>query len=171
MKFPYPTLARLMSGRSAIVETGDGELTIPPVLQPVTEIFSPIISLSIVPPLSQDTWLSNINLSAIGATAAQTGALPTFASGRWDLDISFCCTFSGTSDFNKSASVLLSDPDGNNISIFNRPYSNAGPTFGQSLTMRLLFNRPGWYVSVSTSAILALESTNAFVSVYARRVF
>ena len=159
-----------MSGRSAIVEDGDGEMTIPSVLQPVTEIFSPILNLLSVPLLSNDTWFTNSVLQGSGITAVQTTPFPTFSSGRWSVEINFVVHFAGTSNINSQNLFSLVDPNGSVQNIFEIWNFNFN-----SLTCHgkyeFLFNRDGWFFQHSTAALVLGDIVGSHASVYARRIF
>ena len=174
MRFPHPTLPRLMSGRSAIVEEGDGEMTIPPVLQPVISIFSPVLNLNIVPALAADTWfLSNV-LQGTGVTAAQLTNFPTMPSGRWDLDVTLSMAMVGNTNINSTSALQLFDPVGGVQAIFQFGYLGAiGGPLAQSRTMTLpfLFSTGGWFLRHATSALIAGDSMLSQATVYARRIF
>ena len=154
------------------MEPGDGEMTVPPVLTPVTEIFSPIENLLTVPLLSQDTWLLNSVLQGAGVSAAQSANFPTFASGRWDLDLTMTIQFSGTSNINSQAQLGLNDPLVSTQNIFNAAMIAGGAgglVFHQ--TLRMLFLVDGWRFVHSTPALVLGDVMFTAVTVYARRVF
>jgi len=170
VKFPYPTLARLMSGRSAIVEPGDGELTIPPVLQPVTEVFSPLINLRIPPALGEDTQMMFEAFVATGIAAQQRTDFPTFAAGRWNITFIRGFRFTGTANLSSAGSISLLDPDGLLRRIDDFRFSS-GFVATTNYTLPLLFTRPGWSITHILDATVAGDSVFDSICFYARRVF
>ena len=165
----------MMSGRSAIIEEGDGEMTVPPVLTPVTEIFSPLSTLQSVPQLSQDTWFLNNVLQGAGATPLQSSNFPTFSKGRWDIDLTFTMQFSGTININSAASIGFLDPFGSTQNIISFAFLVAGASGGSQLTasktLRMLFVTDGWLINHSTPPLIVGDSMYTSANVYARRVF
>ena len=164
-----------MSGRSAIVEDGDGEMTVPPVLMPVTEIFSPLLNLQSIPLLSQDTWFSNSVLQGAGLTPVQSVNFPTFTKGRWDLDITFTMQFSGTINVNSSAAIAFFDPFVSVQNIISFACIVAAASGGSQLTasrtLRMLFVNDGWLINHSIPALVLGDVMYTSANVYARRVF
>lgn len=153
------------------MEPGDGEMTIPPVLQPVTEIFSPIKTMLAVPPLMEDTWALTSIIAANGALANQTFLFPTFAKGRWDIDVSLTVQFSsGVSYPFSEIGLRLSDPSGNQQSMMAfAAYSFVSVSVVK--TLRMHFLESGWQFIHVSAATLVNEQLTSFASVYARRVF
>jgi len=170
VKFPYPTLARLMSGRSAIVEPGDGEMTVPPVMQPVLDIFSPVRNLLSIPSPSNDSWIFSSTLLAVGAAGVQTQNFPTFAAGRWDIDISLIIRFVGTTTVNSSAAIILNDGQGNVMNVMDFKFFGGGSPM-LARTFPMLFINSGWFFSHSTDATVAGDFLASQASIYARRIF
>lgn len=174
MKFPYPTLSRLMSGRSAIIEPGDGEMTVPPVLQPTLDIFSPLLvpAGATAGPMD-DTWMNAINTIISGVNAADFNqSFVTFAAGRWDIFINFHFTFTGTSNQNNDSGLDLVDDLGNVCAIINFPhFGSAIRSSDRSITLPFLFTRPGWFLRTRAGIMIALDTLNITCTVYARRIF
>jgi len=170
VKFPYPTLARLMSGRSAIIDPGDGELTVPPVLQPVTDIFSPMLNLNAAPALAQDTWLFSSSINIVGVVGAQSFQFPTMPAGRWDFDIVHNFRFTGTTAIINASNITLADPASVSSEISRTSMITGAQTFS-SYKRSMLFVKDGWRFTHAVDAGVAGDSANSFVSIYARRVF
>lgn len=171
MKFPYPTLSRLMSGRSAIVEPGDGEMTVPPVLQPVLDIFSPVANLSPNTGPMQDTFMFDSRLTVIGLDVARTESFPTLAAGRWDVQIQHTSLLSVTTNLASANSVFIFDPDGGSYAVSRFNLSSGPNKNSVGITIPLLTTRNGWFFQNSRGATVALDECTSNVWFYARRIF
>jgi len=171
VKFPYPTLVRLMSGRSAIVEPGDGEITVPPVLQPVMEIFSPLPNVLLPPSLSNDTYLISSIQSSVGLGAGGLVNFNTMKAGRWDFDITNQYVFSGTNNIAVTSALNLVDPDGNVaplITFVNTTYLGVRSI---QQPLRFLFPRDGFFFQQTFGATIAGDVSYILTNAYARRIF
>ena len=171
MRFPYPTIPRLMSGRSAIVEEGDGEITVPPVLQPVLDIFSPLANLSPNTGPMQDSFMFDSRLTVTGADVARTESFPTLAAGRWDVQIHHTCFLSVTSNLASANSVFLFDPDGGSYALSRFNLMVGLNKQISRLTVPLLLTRNGWFFQNSRGVTIAADESVSNVWFYARRIF
>lgn len=159
-----------MSGRSAIVEPGDGEMTVPPVLQPVLDIFSPLVNLQNPPLLSQDTWIDFNQHTAVGAQLVQVTNFTTLAAGRWDIQLIHAFNFIGSTSAGNSGSVSLNDPGSGVETITNFNFVN----FNQNVItvfLPFLFTRPGWFFTHTTSPTVIGDMCTNTLTIYARRIF
>lgn len=159
-----------MSGRSATVEPGDGEMTVPPVLQPVLDIFSPIVNLMNPPALVQDTWFDFALLTASGAQVAQVQNFATLAAGRWEITITHSFRFTGTSLPGNGGYISLNDPDAGAELISSFQFIT-GMNGDRVLELPILLTRPGWFLSQTLSATQIGDFSANSVSVHARRIF
>jgi len=176
VKFPYPTLARLMSGRSAIVEPGDGEMTVPPVLQPTLDIFSPLLApgvLTVGP--ANDTWMTGLDTVIAGVNAADFFRnYVTFKAGRWELNIDFQFLFHGSANYNNDSGFDLVDPLGNFAQLFSFTHAStaASPvTQYRHITLPFLFLTDGWFLRTRAGITIAGDNLTIKSNVYARRIF
>lgn len=162
-----------MSGRSAIVEPGDGELTIPPVLQPTTSIFSPSRSVLNVayPNANHDTHFSFQNQSIDGVTPAQSSAFTAFAAGRWDIQLTHAFVFSGVIANTLRSVIELVDPDAGVIQISQFQHRGIGGIVVNNISLPVLFTRSGWYFNGRMDAGVAGDFGFSNCTIYARRIF
>jgi len=175
VKFPYPTLARLMSGRSAIVEPGDGEMTVPPVMQPTLDIFSPLLApgvLTVGP--ANDTWINGLDTVIAGVNAADFFRnYVTFSAGRWDVEIDFEFGFVGTTNHNNDSGFDLVDPNTNFAQLFSFTHmsTTVGVSRNRHYTVPFLFLNDGWFLRTRAGIMIAGDNLTIKSNVYARRIF
>lgn len=160
-----------MSGRSAIVESGDGEMTIPPVMQPVLDIFSPLSNLSPVTGPVQDSFMFDSRLTRTGAGVAQNESMPTLASGRWNCQIQHTSGMSGATVLANACNCYLVDPDGGTYAMSRFNFLSWGSTRVTTFTIPLLTLRPGWFFQNALDATVAGDVAFSNVILYARRTF
>lgn len=101
MRVPNPTLVRVGSITSgAIVESGDGEIEVPAVLQPSFELSSPVGPLVVSDGLTpfRDSFVTGLSLFKIGAQVSTQPPVFVIGRGVWSIDIAFSGTFLGTSN-------------------------------------------------------------------------
>ena len=162
----------MMSGRSAIIEDGDGEMTVPPVLTPVTEIFSPLSNLLAIPSPSQDTWLLNSFLGGQDVTGPQSANFPSFAKGRWDIEVTLTVQFEGARNINSQVSLGINDPFVSTQNVLSCGMVGVvGVQYFTTRLLRMLFITDGWLFVHSTPALVLGDKLTSAANVYARRVF
>jgi hypothetical protein len=171
MKVPSPRLVRLSTvSRGAMIEPGDTELTVPPVLSMSIELSSPIDKILAAPVIGTvaDSFLTSFNQTQVGAVGGQSLVLCTLERGLWSLDLSFFGGFSGTVNAAKNAALNILDPDAVVGQIINMPFVPPAYWAWQGL-YRFLFQRDGWQLRLDTSATVAGDNLSAGVSVHARK--
>ena len=114
MRLPSSLFQQLATGRGgAIVEEGDGELLLPPVLQPVVVVGGPLFSLATLAAAIEQSSIGTGQSFVSGVAALFTTDMLTLNSGIWMLDIRWRWHFTGTTDVNKDASITIVDPNAN----------------------------------------------------------
>ena len=140
----------------AILEEGDGELLVPPVLQSVATLAAPLDTLNaaIPSPVSQSAIYGYRN-SVSGVQAALVAAdSPELSSGIWRFVFAARAHFTGTSNAGSFAEVSLVDPDGIEVRFFSMALiNNAQAT--DSIDVVLSLAREGWIIRVNRSAMVA----------------
>jgi len=161
-----------MSGRSAIIEPGDGEMTVPPVLQPTLEIFSPLLipSGATSGPMA-DTWMTGLDALSVGPQVELYRNFVTFSAGRWDVEIDASFNHTGTTNALRKSGVDLVDNVGNVAAIFNSYHFNSVIEKSRHIRLPFLFLQNGWFLRTRTGINIAGDITALDVNVYARRIF
>jgi hypothetical protein len=160
MRFPNPRLLRIGAVTGGyIAEPGDGELVVPPVLQPVMDLSEPIsvcFSNGVAPPSPlQFSAVKSEVFARAGAGAAANTAVVTIGKGLWNIDINYAHGFTGTTNVATNASALeLVDP-ANNAAELHQHFHITGQFFGYSYTLKLLADRDGWALRLSAGATVA----------------
>jgi hypothetical protein len=173
MRVPNPQLVRLGgSTRGAIVEPGDGELEVPPVVQPIIELSSPVDKVVTLAPSTavQDSFFTAQVVNRIGVQAALTTVITTLSRGAWAFDLGAHAGFIGTSNLALGTfdELQLVDPDGAAQPIFHFPRLT-GQFMSWAHTLRVVFQRDGWNLNVTTGATVAADNLCVAVSVNARK--
>src|SRR6267378_7699123 len=170
MLIPNPRLARyggLVKG--AIIEPGDGTLILPPIIQPIIELTSPVtrgFSAGQAVPggtaFFDDSFFKSDRLTQAGVGALTTIQItPTLAAGSWVLDFACSFGFTGTTALGNNSGLIMQDPDGNNIQIFE--WVHITGNFGsQSSSWRFTFQRDGFFVFISRGITVAAD--NVYIS-------
>jgi hypothetical protein len=179
VRVPNPRLIRLGAvTRGAILEQGDGELIVSPVMQPIIELSSPIpkVYSGFIPgPSIQD---DSFFISARQAQAGVDAGLPagsqlaSLARGAWVLECYGELAFSIVNvQLAQHVGLSLVDPAGINAPIIGRNW--AGPasqvTAGER-TLHISLQVDGFLLSIFTPATVAGEGLSVMVAVNARRI-
>jgi hypothetical protein len=177
MRVPNPRLIRLAAvTRGAILEQGDGELLVTPVMQPVIELVSPIPKVypnSTFGGTQEDSFYLGSRLTQVGVVAGLTNsALVLMSRGAWVLEVSATFGFVATvAQPTILFGLILSDPAGNNADLIGIPW---GTTPNSMVTMtRVLhvsFQVDGFSIGINSPTTAAGESLGISYSVNARRI-
>ncbi len=155
MRIPNPRLIRLggVVGGS-IVERGDGEQIISPLIYRNVEIPSPLNKN--VPSLGgtfDDTFSVSSRLAQAGAVAGQALTICTFKKGLWKLYFVMQAQFTGTSDVTKFDTLQLNDPDGQQTAIITMTHLNGQSVF-ENIELPFVFQRDGFNVTQVTGTTI-----------------
>jgi hypothetical protein len=150
--------------KGAILEPGDGELSLPGIIQPVIELPAPYEAIgsaaSAIP--RDDTFTLNLSRQQIGVNAGgQTVGAITAGAGLWRWRGQALMQFSGTVN-NASAPFLgIIDPD-SNTATWAAMFLNVQP-LNLLWTFDYVFNfiRPGWTIFINFPATVAGDFLNA----------
>ena len=137
------------------MEEGDGELLLPPVLQPVAVLAGPLFSMTgdatSAPGQSQ---IATANSFVSGVAVAHSTLSPFFKAGTWLLDVRWRWHFTGTTDVTKKMAIDLIDPDGIFKPLFRAGFFNGAQAHG-STQLTVSFIRDNWYMEASRDATIA----------------
>lgn len=158
---------RIAAGQGGAILSGDGEILMPPVLQPVVQASSPFdscISVGTTVTANQsffgnDGWVAS-GIASLGA--ARTFA--TLGGGLWRFDFNWEFFFSGTTNNAGAAAVILVDPESNFrylVRSFYKNGFNCALNFGFNLTLP----RPGFTFRLAITDTVALDELMASVQV------
>lgn len=98
MRFSSGIFLQQSVARGGAILEGDGELTLPPVLQPVIFLPAPINPAAFPVDLGNDSFLRELNGSATGAQASITLGAPLMGPGLWHININWTHIFTGTNN-------------------------------------------------------------------------
>ena len=153
----------------AIMEQGDGELLLPPVLQPVATIGSPLFGLAAVPvPLRQSNhnWFHQLVSGVAGAVTDDTA---TLGAGIWDINLHWTWRFTGTNDITKQAQIVLVDPDGNIDEFFAQAFITGAQVIGRR-RFTLSLSRDNWIIRTTHAATIAGDVADLHVSILSNKL-
>lgn len=168
MKFPYPSLIRQMSGRSSEVQDGDSAMTLPPVMQPVLEMFSPIAKFGSIPSPAEDTFMDYILVQQIGAQIATSFSSNTMKAGRWNVTLNVGFQFAGTQSANLSGIVIIDDVA--TVRSVSRFQHQPGQ-LTQTVEFPILLLKDGFFFQATAAATVALDLLLIGAMIHARRIF
>lgn len=112
MRFSSGLFLQQSVARGGAQLEGDGEVTLPPVLQPILFLPSPLSSLTVPADSGGDTFMKETNWSATGAQASVVSGFPLLTAGLWWVKITWSHTFSGTTNLAKQDFIDLVDSSG-----------------------------------------------------------
>ena len=175
MRIANPRLIRLGGlAKGAIIERGDGELIVSPLIQPVIELTSPI---SRVYSIVQAVPAGNLDDSIIkgaadnfaGAGGPNTVDAVTLAKGLWLLKIHAAFTFAGLTNLVRISSVYLGDPAGNNGVLIPFGHLNLAAQNGVWEGL-LMFDNDGWRIGQARDITIAGDAVTIASSIACFRV-
>lgn len=178
MRVPNPRLLRLGGlTRGAIMEPGDGELIISPLVQPVMELTSPIDTVygvaSIAPSPLDDSAHKSERVAIVGASPGSVTTIFSFAKGMWALDIAFDAQWNPAAASNavgNNTGVRLTDPGLNISSIFEIAHMVGTQAVHQWGKYLFTFQRDNFTLSLVAGATLLGDILYAQCSCNARRI-
>lgn len=148
MRVNSPALSRIggiVGG--AIVEPGDGDLQIPPVLQPLVEIPGPINSFIAPSGTQRDSYAASQTRLVSGVAATTVFSLGVLGKGLWKLAINFQGAFIGTSNLTGSSQLRIVDPDSNLFALLAYPHITGQPS-SQFIDQWWAFQRDGFEIQL-----------------------
>lgn len=169
MRFPSPLFLQQGVAKGGAILENDGEVTLPPIIQPIALISSPLRSNVSSTGVQRNSFFRQIELNAAGAASSLTASFPSLDSGVWDLNIIFTGAFTGTTDVAAQSGLLLQDPATITSSMFEMVHIN-GNTVSLVLSTTVSFADPGWVFIVSRVATVALDAVHISVSLLAKKI-
>lgn len=171
MRLPNSTLQRIAAATSgSIMEPGDGELIVDPVLWNTGILGAPIHSLVSDPARVTSTHVDNAAIQATGATGSQTAAVITLGIGIWYLQIAVSMNFVGTTDMNSESTCSLVDPSGNARALFSAAHFNSPVTRVFTRDMFIVLPTNDWIIRISHDAIAATDTVAVRGSCFATKL-
>lgn len=171
MRLPNSTLQRIAAAtHGSIMEPGDGELIVDPVLLNTGILGAPIHSLVSDPARVTSTHIDVAAIQGTGATAAQNATVITLGAGIWYLQLSFTAFFTGTTDVNSQDSLLLVDPAGNSRALFQAPHGASAFSKIFERSMWVVLPTDDWLLRISHDAIIAGDSVAVRGSCFATKL-
>lgn len=156
MRLPNSTLQRIAAAtRGSIMEPGDGELIVDPVLWNTGILGAPIHSLVSDPAIVTSTHIDVAAIQASGVSGSQTAAVITLGAGIWHLQLSVTAIFTGTTDVNSESGCSLVDPSGNARALFSAPHVASASAKIYERSMFLVLPTNSWILRISHDATVA----------------
>ncbi len=171
MRLRSSLFQRLAVGQGgAIMEPGDGEMLLPPVLQPVAVIGGPLSGIGTLSSgaMEQSVLKGHHNFS-IGVTAALSNDLVTLASGIWEINLNWRLHFSGTTDGTKTSRLLIADPDGDVEGLMFGGFFS-GVQLSDHLKFVISFDRSGWIFRLTRDALIAGDTADVSATIVALKL-
>lgn len=175
MRVANPRLIRLAGlAKGAIVERGDGELIVSPLIQPVIELVSPVsrtfgVGQAVPVGNLDDSIVKGVSDNISGAAAANVVDTVTLAKGLWLIKIHSSFAFFGTRNLARLSSVYLGDPSTNNAILI--PFQHM-PSVAQNGEWQglLMFDNDGWRIGQARDITVALDEITITSSISCFRV-
>jgi hypothetical protein len=174
MRFPNPRLLRIGAVTGGyIAEPGDGELALPPVLQPVCDLSEPIsvcYTAGVVAPVPITfSCIKNDLVVRGGAGAASVLTLLNLGRGLWNVDINTAFGFIGTTATANDSGVQLIDPANNVAQLTHMFHFNAQHTHF-SFTLKLCADRDGYILALRCGTTVGADNIFISAAVVARKI-
>jgi len=169
MKLPNPRTIRIAGlTRGAIIEGGDAEFILSPVLQLNIDLPSPLNKVTGTGSVVDDSVFTSAAVQRAGVGAAATTVLANFNRGAWKMYINFQAQFNGTSTPANFSALQLQDPDGVLTNIMVMSHLN-NQFIAQSLILPFVFQRDSFLIQVVGGTTVALDNLGVNASLYGTR--
>jgi len=156
MRIPSPIFLRGGAGKGGVIFEDDGELTIPPVLQPMIEFPAPFV-VGTAPNASFNEQL-RIAQVGIAAAAAQTGQI--LGAGLWHIFYRVVEFHAGVLDLSKSHLIEMLAPDAATARIlFDIAFFNGTQALIPVGELWLHTTEDGWRFRIQSSATVAGDTS------------
>lgn len=178
MRIPNPRLIRLGGiTKGAIVEKGDGELIVSPLIQPVIDLVSPTARVFPTPAATlgtvaapwEDSFTAFNHDVGQGVNAGGTTDLAIMARGMWRFWVMAGFAFVGTQAFTNFSGLAIVDPAGNEAALIEFPHVN-NTWFHIARQFDFAFQADGFILRHRTGARVALDGFFSSVQVVAARL-
>jgi hypothetical protein len=158
VRIPNPRLVRLggVSG-GAIVEPGDGELIVSPLLQPVLELSSPLDTLyinSVLPTgQQQDSFFVQFRTTAGGVVGAVSQVMATFSRGAWILECTTTFQWVNAATIDRRFGLFMGDPAGAGFAaLLSANMMQPGGNLFMRRELRVVIQRDGFFLTLQAGA-------------------
>lgn len=175
MRFPNALGLARARGKGGVVFEGDGEITLPPVSQPVGEFSSPVEVLPTLFPVAANVFLNNTFFASntffiAGVTSAGSLDFGPFNAGTWLLRLKLVMqTLTMTQSLTRNSSVQLIDPDAGAVALWRVGFaSNLYLT--QAVDFEVTFPRSGFLIRQTQDAGLVTETASFFLGLQAFKI-
>lgn len=171
MRIPGPLGLQRARGRGGVVLEDDGEITLPPVSQPVGDFSAPleVVGLSGSTAVAT-TFVVGGTFFINGVTAGTNIDYGPMTSGTWRLKIKIILsTTNMTPDQTKGFRVQLVDPAGGITNLWSAGYLSTRD-FVDDLDFEITFPRNGFIIRQTFAVTVALDVAEFFVGVKAFRI-
>lgn len=169
MRFSSGLFLQQSVARGGAILEGDGELTLPPVLQPVVLLPAPINPAAFPVDLGNDSFLQELNGSATGAQASLTLGAALMGPGLWHVNISWSNVFSGTNDFVNQDFFDIIDNSGVGVRLASKAHTST--VIATINTFEYWFSlRNSARIRLTLGTTVALDNLVNRLSIYAQRM-
>jgi hypothetical protein len=175
VRIPNPRLIRLASTvNGAIIEPGDSELIVSPLLQPTIDLSSPVdkaissVTLGSAAAPENDSFYVEASSLATGVQASNFFDMVFMSRGLWRFECWVSWHFIGTSQ-QATNGLFLVDPDGI-IANFASFGMQTGVMFSSTRDVTLCFQRDGWKFQFRRQVMVGGDIAHLLASVNGRRL-
>jgi len=177
VKIPNPRLIRLGGlTRGAIVEEGDGELIVSPLVQPILELAGPVSRVTINQLVGAagvpwaDSFLVNFREGITGASAQNaTVIINTLLRGLWKFELRCTFQFTGTTNAPNSTRLVLIDNGARNLPLIDFGHITGAQMCHEFQTIVMLQD-DGFQLQYIRDAVIAGDNTFVSVTLNARKM-
>jgi len=152
----------------AILEN-DGELTLPPLIQPIAEIGNPFSAVSAVA-LNDRSYFDFVSSSIAGAGAGADINSNQFAAGTWHFNIQFFGHFEGTNSLGAFVTYRIIDPGGLAARLFDFHHVSSLQTLSGTREFIISTNVDGFFFRVNLGTTVALDVASASMCIYGNKL-
>jgi hypothetical protein len=169
MRIPNPRLLRIAGlTEGSIIERGDAERILTPLLQPVIELPSSIGARQSVGSTFKDSGIVTTGASIAGAVAGVNTDLVFLTKGCWRIRIFFDGQFQGTSSLTTSAISIL---DPNLVSAPLLQFAHFNPTsYFPEADFVVMFQDDNWKFAMNVGTTVALDLLRLSVSIVVNKL-
>lgn len=169
MRFSSPVFLQQAVARGGVILEGDGEVTLPPVLQPTVFISSPFRTGLTPPSPARMSFIQSQFLNATGVDITTTASFTQLSPGLWRVQGIFVAAFTGTTDITAASGLSIQDTNANGMVVAELAHVN-GNTVSVELDLWLPIADGVWNFFISRIATVALDNVRLRASLFFHKV-
>jgi hypothetical protein len=146
VRFSSPLFLQQGVAKLGAILEGDGEISLPPVLQPMLFLGSPLVTNAIPAGVQNRTFTDAIALRQIGAGSASVLMNGSMGPGIWFIQGEFSACMTGTTNFAKRTQLQLISPTLTPVSIAARRFLTGTAETPSIISMWLSISDPSPFI-------------------------